>query len=517
MAFNSKMTLDDALIRYDNEHLITKDNETFLTLIYQKTVFSQYAYELINIPDQSFQQNYSFAGSSDYNSIPVDGLEIPIDFPYQYSLQTFDGKSLDILYVKSGQFHAVLTNNSPTFVLVGDLIVSMPRATLNGTPLYKVVPIKNEGNNKYSIDIDLTGYKFVDPLVINFRLKIKNGTNLDANNNFSIEGTFKNILFREIIGKLGNYKFTKSDLKNTVDVNIFKNPTFKDFRFSLKKPLVGILVKNAYGIPIDLNINTLKARDGKNPPYNLDITGSGIPSVWHINAPTVQEIGQTDTTNLYLTYQNTNLQPCIEMFPKYVDYELSAETQNYGNTNFIIDTSRFSVDVRVELPLWGYVKDFVFKPDTMESFDFNKTMGDAASIQSILMKINMTNGFPVECDAQIYFVDENYNKLDSLIPPPPANQLHTIAAAPTYKTGDMNNPNEGKVINPVHSLIQVSLDRDRIERRNLKKSKWIIITGKLSTEDAYNTDGITPVAVKFYSNYNLEVKVSAQSQLSVKF
>ncbi|MDP4266389.1 MAG: hypothetical protein Q8880_03020, partial [Bacteroidota bacterium] len=239
-----------------------------------------------------------------------------------------------------------------------------------------------------------------------------------------------------------------------------------------------------------------------------NLQGSGIPSstnIWHINSPSIQEMGKTDTSNLTITYNNSNLQQCIEIFPNTLAYTVAASTTNNNSQNFVYDTSRFSVDVRVELPLWGYVKNFILKADTQSCEFPNSTQGNIKSMQ---MNIYSINSFPVDCDVQIYLCDANYNKLDSLLPVT-SNVQHTFKAAPTYQSGD----NEGKIMYPVKNLIQVSLDQDRIDKRKLRTMKHIITNATLSTQDA-NGSGSIP-SVKFYSYYYLDVKIGVQADCVV--
>ncbi|MDP4268006.1 MAG: hypothetical protein Q8880_11295, partial [Bacteroidota bacterium] len=260
-AIHSNMTLNDALIKYDKkntDHLISKDKNDFLTLIYQKTVFSQYAWEFIKLSDQIFNTTLTFPGGQ--GSIPPEGIEIPIT-PYQFNFNTSDGKSLDRIVVKSGKFKVLLTTTSSTFNLIGNLKVSIPNAQKNGVALSTEIPIINNGDKTYSIETDLSGYTINNPLTVNLTLKVKPGTTLDAMNTLNVNGNFTNIQYSLLIGKLGNYNFNNAKLDNNVDINIFKNPQNDNFnlQFSLRKPVVGLLVNNSYGIPIDLYFTKLLA------------------------------------------------------------------------------------------------------------------------------------------------------------------------------------------------------------------------------------------------------------------
>jgi hypothetical protein len=120
------------------------------------------------------------------------------------------------------------------------------------------------------------------------------------------------------------------------------------------------------------------------------------------------------------------------------------------------------------------------------------------TIQSLLLRTYITNGFPTDVGIQIYFTDSLYHKLDSL-PVPPASGL-------VIGSGNVN-PATGIVTSPTSKTSNFNFSSTNLT--NLQKAKCAIIKGVLST---YN-GGSTPV--KIYSNYLLTVQIGAQAQLNV--
>ena len=66
---HSKLTLRDVISDYDTNHLFTQNGTNFLTLIYNSTVFSQRADQIIFIPDQ--EKPFSAAL---FNSITINNV-----------------------------------------------------------------------------------------------------------------------------------------------------------------------------------------------------------------------------------------------------------------------------------------------------------------------------------------------------------------------------------------------------------------------------------------------------------
>ena len=222
-AFNSHMTLYDALQHLNKDTLIiTNPIDRFLTLQYQKTVYSQYAEELIIIPDQSNDlPPFSVPPGIDLLIASMD--EFPITIPtYVYSLSTPDkSNSLDTILVSSGIFSVELSSINPSFKMVGSLKITIPSATKNGKILQVELPFVNN-----AVDVDLANYNFKNPFRVDFEVKVKKGTVLTGTSQINIKESFKCIKYEKLYGKFGNYTFDSKTLGNNVDISIFKNPIF---------------------------------------------------------------------------------------------------------------------------------------------------------------------------------------------------------------------------------------------------------------------------------------------------
>ncbi len=176
-------------------------------------------------------------------------------------------------------------------------------------------------------------------------------------------------------------------------------------------------------------------------------------------------------------------------------YKINSLTNPSGatNSNFVIDSSRFKVDLEIELPLYGTAKDFEMV-DTL-GFTFKESISE--DVESVLFRSYTSNGFPVDIDLQVYFTDSAYVKLDSMVIP---NQL--IIASATV------NPLTGIVTAPYTKIYDATFTKARLE--NLKKVKHMILDAEAATYNGGTTD------VKIYSDYRLDVKFGLQLQIKKK-
>ncbi|MBP7463958.1 MAG: hypothetical protein KA793_06430, partial [Bacteroidales bacterium] len=187
----------------------------------------------------------------------------------------------------------------------------------------------------------------------------------------------------------------------------------------------------------------------------------------------------------------------ISIQPKWIQFIAHAHTNPYSTShnNFVSDQSSLDAEVVVELPLWGYIDNFHAR-DTAE-FDFDDIYGTAKIIKRLAVRLDMHNGFPVEGHGQIYFLDENYMVLDSLLQ---SVQDRIIPAA----TVDAN----GRVIDFADKLTIIEMTDDKIEM--IKNTKYIIYEGHTNSSE-YTSHKL----VKVYGDYRMKFDVSFELDLGV--
>ena len=161
-----------------------------------------------------------------------------------------------------------------------------------------------------------------------------------------------------------------------------------------------------------------------------------------------------------------------------------------GADVWAVDKSSFSIEPTLEIPLDFNLNHFIYR-DTIaqeisriENIDFMK---------SLTFRVEMLNDFPIELNAQVYFLDGNYRILDSLF----SNQTLISAAS-------INSTN-GKTIAPgkmTPSPLFIEIIDTRLNR--IYETKYICI-------DARATSNNQPTIVR--SDHKLKIKVGAKVTL----
>jgi hypothetical protein len=241
-------------------------------------------------------------------------------------------------------------------------------------------------------------------------------------------------------------------------------------------------------------VTNFRAISYANAPYNVPITGTPVP--WSIAAPSIGQMGQFVSTQADFDRNNTNVYNAIYMAPEWFFSDISALSNPAGgaSSNFLLDTSRFSVNVQVDIPLFGKAMDFVLQ-DTV-SFSFGQDMNN---VDWMSFRINADNGFPVDAVMQIYFLSASNVFLDSLLIP--AQQVISAAhvgSAPDYRVTDK-----------IHTYTEATISQPRLN--NLDPTEKILIRAQCNTVNTGSE------LTKFYSDYTLDVKLAARAKFSIPF
>jgi hypothetical protein len=341
----------------------------------------------------------------------------------------------------------------------------------------------------YKIDMTKGGTTFNQFDIVYEVTLSGSGTPPTAFDNISLTQSFSGLQYGTLYGYLGQLALSPN--RDTVELSIFKNVLGTGV-YTLVDPSVFVTISNSFGLPITASVTQL---EGVNPPSTVyPITGS--PNPLPIFSPDFSQIGQTLAGSYTLSNTNSNIVSVVNNTPPKIVYQINSQSNPAGpsHQNFITDSSRFKVDMQVNLPFWGTAKDFSLQ-DTIE---FGMDSAFSESVEYIMFHIYNKNGFPIDVDIQAYVVDSNYVKLDSLISP---NQLILKSAAINTTTGMVTVPTE--------KILDITVDSARLKK--WKNASNMLIKTTASTTNQATTD------IKMYSYYNIIAKMGLKAKLKVKF
>lgn len=488
----SSLSIRDLLKTADKDGNITVDSNNFCTIFYKSHLFTFKASDLIKIPDQSFSQSLSL--NFPPGAILPAGTTTTVSQNNTITFNPGNQLQIDSMSYKTGTLNFYVSSDFKHDVSIN---IQIPYAKKNGVALSQTInlPYKGTTPSIAFLNIDLKGYVFdmtqggiaTNKFDVNFSFTVTGtGNSISSNNQLLVDYGLTTILFDKLFGYIGQQSL--SPQKDTIELTIFKNMNFGG-NISLADPQVKLFLTNSYGVPVHASISKFDGVTSSGSTF--PIIGANVPNPIPITSPTPSQIGQSFTTKLVLDNTNSNFNAVLLNRPKYIIYDISTITNPNGKIgpNFVLDSSKFNVDMEVELPLYGKVSALEIQ-DTVD-FEF----GGVDQLKSLMLRANITNGFPMDVGVQIFFTDSTYKTLDSLITP--------------YKIimPSAQVDNNGKVSVKTNQVTDIELSHDKLEK--LKNTRKLLIRGRLNTANNGNTD------VKIYTDYTLDVKMGVKAKLGL--
>lgn len=486
----------------DSGNLMIKTNpDNSLSFLYSgKEIFSQEAGDLINLPDQGFDFEFPFS----LPPIPP-GFGDTVSFGEAFPLNTeLPGQRFDSIIMKSGQLY--LSGRTSLNRDEAALRIVLPNVVHKSTG--EALTVDASLNNpeqqewvEFESNFDLGEYNLIftgtseiqNTFAFDIDLFMMGDDNPNLSPyNFEIQAGIEDMEFEKIFGYLGNYELR---FRDSIQLNLFEKTIDGGLEMGPGAVDLYIDVHNSFGTPLLCAADSLFVYSSVNPPYYQDIYlfGQGTPNFFNVGAPDISQIGETVVSNL--DFSNTNIGQAFNLAPELLFYDFMAFTNPSGDTteqNFMLDTSRVAFDVALEVKLFTAIDRFIVTDTT----DFNLESSNPDEIDYLLFRVNTLNGFPLETAIQIYFTDQNFQVIDSLIRD---EDQRIFAGAPT------GGPPGYRVSEPVLKTTDVKVSKARLDR--------IINADKMILRAWLSTTGEELAII--YNDYSVELNIGIISGISI--
>jgi hypothetical protein len=185
----------------------------------------------------------------------------------------------------------------------------------------------------------------------------------------------------------------------------------------VKNPKVTMKISNSWGFPTRGKIKYLSFIGKDGTEYKLNST-IFVDDAVDFEFPdfTKNEVGQTKYTYLKMDETNSNIAEIFNAQPTRLVYEVEGISNANLDPNvigFLTDSSNIKLSVGVELLLEGSADNF--QTDQTLDLDFGTYSAlDTTEIEAVEFKLVTENQTAISAAVQIFFLDENENKVDSL-------------------------------------------------------------------------------------------------------
>lgn len=467
----------DILKQADQQDLVViNENTGLLASSYRGELGSLSPQDIVQLPDQNASYTISIPGTV----VPISG-SVTHSSSNVESFSTPNAAEITRILFESGNLNI---NINTSFTGGVEIIMHIPSLTRNG------VEYRDTLNPSNALNIDLSAYTLdlskgtqgFNELVFNAqsRLSASAGTVI-PNPTVSVNFSLSNLRFEEVLGDF-KQQVVSAD-RDSILLKLFGNlEDVGSLQFS--NPQIFLHAENSLGFPIRVDMQNIYSYNNiSGDTFKLFIDPN--EAFFDIAYPSLGQKGTALNSTKTINTDNSTIGRIVSPTPKYLISDISALSNATGAPaqNFITKDSYLKIETELELPLEGRIQNFNVR-DTFP-YEFSENIEE---IDSILVRSNITNGFPLDAWMQVYFTDANYRVLDSLFPSIDERIM---------LSGDLNS--KGRVEKANQKITDIVFSQSRVG--NITNAKHVLLAARLKTTNNGNE------TVKIFDEYQISLNI----------
>ncbi|MCD4695346.1 MAG: hypothetical protein K8S16_03810 [Bacteroidales bacterium] len=400
--------ISDTLIHINPDHLIS--------FIFEEKLYDVNVDSLVRLPDTIF--NWSFKVPVEI-TIPPEGTIIEnFDWPLDFESMGLSDVKMESALIRSGKLRFEVINALDKDILCEFGINS---AVKNETDTFLVSEVVSQGQvtiEEFDISeyrLNMVGLEDSVYSTLNYYIGLYNDTEpllVEPTDSFVVNIRFKDIVIDYAKGYFG---------QNTFNFGPEQYPfsLFEDLDvagFSIEEADVLLEIENNYGVEADYIIKELKAINsitGDEAVLVSPMVDSGL----FINRAieTIPGSGNFIPAIHTFDFSQSNFGELFSIMPDMVSYTLEINTNVFG------DSTNYDNFFYYDKPIQVFMEADVSKGVMIEDMFVENHMtwnGDGINLDKVkdgYLILAYTNGFPFSFDMNMYFLDDHYEVLDTLM------------------------------------------------------------------------------------------------------
>jgi hypothetical protein len=373
-----------------------------------------------------------------------------------------------------------------------ELDFTLPYATNGGVPFSQTINLNSDNatDTEQQGSFDLSGYELdltaggtgTNVLAADIVARIVSSgvpVPFSLSDGVSFELSFGDITIDYLEGNIGTQTFDLPE--DTIALGM--DTLLPDVAIIIADPRISLTLTNSFGIPLGIDFSDITAlKDGS------DLSLTGLSDPFTIGAPSTN--GDSVQTEININNSTTNISDLLSFKPAQLVFGLSGSTNPNGpTTNFLSGESGVAISLAVDIPVYLGVSGFEYR----DTLDFPEEVFD--NVVEATMKTIITNELPVDINVQAYFLDENYEVIDSLYD----------EYTPIVTSSEIDG--NGEVVSSSVADTDTELNEEKTAR--LKPARHIVTSTRFSTAN----NGLT--AAKFYSSMKVGIKLGVIAKVRV--
>lgn len=310
---------------------------------------------------------------------------------------------------------------------------------------------------------------------------------------FNAQFTFTGMVPQYALGYFGSQSISVGP--DTAAFTVFNS--IKKGILNLNSATVSLNISNQFGVAMKADISNITSINTNNPStVTLTPIGNVLVNAAHDNnGPNNPMVSISPCIkNITLNNSNSNVKDFIGNLPDKLSYKLAAQVNPMGNlsgnNDFSYYGTSFSASLNMNVPLCFSASNLMLA-DTV-SINLS-SVNQLQNINRGNLILTATNSYPFSINLVATLLDVNKQAIGSLFSSPSLIQVPAL---------DGN----GKVITPLKSKLYIPLTPQKISI--LQKARYVYYTSTFNT-------GNQPNQVKFYSNYTLDLLLTADINYTI--
>ena len=401
------------------DSLLLSEMDSSVSLNLDLNLFRLDLDSLVAIPDTSLLDTFALPFPFPITASPG---QVFINEPEDNTIN-IGGAELTYVEVKSGSIDYTLKSTIQGNIIYEYQIPSAIDA--NGNSFSQLVYVSGAlpgTTASTSGSFDLSGYSInlsgssgnsfnIIPTNVNIKVNPTNPTDVSASNldTVYIANELSNIKVNYAKGYFGNQNFVIGPEKT----NLTAFNKLISGSLNIDQVDVDFELINGVGAEASISFNSFIASNNNTEiELNHPIIGNNI----NINRAT--EVGPVIYPYYFITglnNSNSNIDLMLELLPDSIEYGLALELNPLGNVSayndFISSDAPMELNMDIRLPL-RIIANNLTLADTL-----NIDISDTTGLHSVILNINLENGFPLEAQLDLILLDQNNMVVNHVLSP----------------------------------------------------------------------------------------------------
>ena len=459
-----------------NDLVIINENTGLLALSYKGVLVSSSPSDIVQLPNQSG----TFVVNSPLPLMPISG-SISQSVSQTQTLLPSGIVELSKIIFRSGK---LIYSLGSSFGGSGSVDFSIVSLSKDGSVFQRTINLNTLDTLDlagFELDLSKTSLGF-NEFLMNITATITGSAGDPIPSpmaTFSID--LKDLDYEEVYGDFKTQTVTADE--DSILIKLFGK--LKDVgQISFEGPSIHLYATNSFGFPVRISFDDLYTYNTiSGDTFKLGIDPNS--STFDIDYPPASRIGDSTLSSITFNRSNSTVEEIVSPTPKWLISKVTGimNVDGVPAENHLHRDAKLQIETELELPLSGKVFNYGFR-DTSE-YSFSESIDE---IDSILVRANIINGFPIDAQVQVYLTDENYKITDSIFPGINENLI---------ASGKINS--KGRVSEPAKKVTDVKIQKDRVP--NITNASYLI------TDMRFQTSQKGDVSVKIFDDYEISLKI----------